>query len=254
VFVADAPNVIAPFNVYSFANVRAVVPELATTPPVTVTFPVPNAVSFPTKTVPAFTVAPPVNVFSLVPPSVNDPLPLFTNPPLPLITPLYTPAPLPPTVNVFTCKFTPPVPAKLPISSLPPNFNTPGDVTVTALPFPTAAPPLTVSVPSFTVVLPVYVFAPPNVNSPAPAFVNANAPPNTPPNTTSLNVVTVAFAVNVPAPFHVSVPFFGPSPMVTLPPKLYAFSKVRSPVGFAVFTSVLRTVTPDIATEPNPNA
>jgi hypothetical protein len=43
VFVAAAPNVIAPFNVYAFDSVRNVVPKLATTPPANVTPPVPNA-------------------------------------------------------------------------------------------------------------------------------------------------------------------------------------------------------------------
>jgi hypothetical protein len=43
VFVAAAPNVTDPFNVYAFDTVRAVVPELATTPPANVTPPVPNA-------------------------------------------------------------------------------------------------------------------------------------------------------------------------------------------------------------------
>jgi hypothetical protein len=74
------------------------------------------------------------------------------------------------------------------------------------------------------------------------------------PNVTALFAVNVVAPPNVPAPFHVSVPFFEPSPIVTLPPKLYAFSKVRSPVGVAVFPAVLRTVTPDIATKPLPNA
>jgi hypothetical protein len=60
VFVANAPNVIAPFNVYPFVNVRAVASELATTPLLSVTPPVPNAALFPTNTLPALTVVPPL--------------------------------------------------------------------------------------------------------------------------------------------------------------------------------------------------
>jgi hypothetical protein len=60
VFVVAAPNVIDPFNVYPFVNIRAVAPELATTPPVSVTPPVPNAALFPTNTLPALTVVPPL--------------------------------------------------------------------------------------------------------------------------------------------------------------------------------------------------
>jgi hypothetical protein len=197
-------------------------------------------------------VTPPVNVFARL--NVNLPVPSFTKePPVPSTTTPTSDAVLPSIVSTFPCRFTVPVPdaVKTPIVSLHPNFKLPLVSNVTVVPSPIADPPLTVNVPPFTFVFPVYVFAPPNVNSPAPAFVNANAPPNAPDITTPLAAVRVVSAVNVPAPLHVSVPFFGPSPMVTLPPKLYEFTKVRFPVGEA---SVLRTVTPDIATEPNPNA
>jgi hypothetical protein len=95
-----SPNVTEPPNVYAFPNVRAVVPSLETIPPPNVNGPVPNAPTLPTNTEPAFTDAPPVNVFA--PLNVSVPLPLFTNaPPVPLITPEYVDTPLPPTVNVF---------------------------------------------------------------------------------------------------------------------------------------------------------
>jgi hypothetical protein len=103
-------------------------------------------------------------------------------------------------------------------------------------------------VPAFTVVFPVYVFAPLNVNSPAPAFVNANPPLTTPPNTTPLAFVTVASAVNVPRPPNVNTPFFTVSPSVTAPPIDTAFAIVR-----AVAPS-LDTTAPASVTTPVPNA
>jgi hypothetical protein len=73
-----------------------------------------------------------------------------------------------------------PVPETLAIVSLPPSFNVPGEVTVTAPASEIAAPPFNVSVPAVTVVIPEYVFAPANVNSPAPAFVKFPLPLTTP--------------------------------------------------------------------------
>jgi hypothetical protein len=85
VFV-PSPRANAPLNVIAFVNVRAAALSLEIFPPLNTTVPVPNAALSPTKTDPALTVAPPLNVFA--PDNVNSPLPLFTNLPVPLITPL----------------------------------------------------------------------------------------------------------------------------------------------------------------------
>jgi hypothetical protein len=112
-----------------------------------------------------------------------------------------------------------------------------------------AAPPSNTSVPTLTVVNPVYVFAPPNVTSPAPIFVNVFAPPPiTPVNRTSLAAVSESAEVNVPAPVNVSTPLFTASPSVTPPPNDTAFDIVR-----AVIPSLERI--PPLTTKvPAPNA
>jgi hypothetical protein len=67
--------------------VYAVPEELESVPPVIVNPPVPNADTFPTRTVPDPMDTPPVNVFA--PLNVKIPVPPLTNePPAPLITPL----------------------------------------------------------------------------------------------------------------------------------------------------------------------
>jgi hypothetical protein len=142
--------------------------------------------------------------------------------------PLYVVVDEPPMVKVFPCKSTPPVPAKLAIASLAPNFKLPGDVTVTAPVSAIAEPPFNVSVPPVTVVVPVYVFAPPSVNSPVPAFVQLPLPLTTPFQFTALATVTVAFAVIAPAPPNVSTPVFAASPSVTLAPIEKPFPSVRA--------------------------
>jgi hypothetical protein len=76
----------------------------------------------------------------------------------------------------------------------------------------------------------VNVFAPPNVSTDAPAFVNENAPPTAPLKTTPLGVVTVVFDVSVPVPPIVKTPVFVPSPSVTNPPTEYTFASVRAVV------------------------
>jgi hypothetical protein len=123
---------------------------------------------------------------------------------------------------------TPPEPARLAIVSLAPNFNIPGDVTVTAPVSAIAEPPFNVSVPPVTVVVPEYVFAPPNVNSPVPAFVKLPLPLTTPFQFTALATVTVAFAVIAPAPPNVSAPLFVGSPNVTFAPIENPFPSVRA--------------------------
>jgi hypothetical protein len=121
-----------------------------------------------------------------------------------------------------------PVPAKLPIVSLAPNFKVPGVVTVTAPASTIAEPPFNVSVPSFTVIVPVCVFAPPNVNSPVPAFTKFPLPLTTPFQFTALATVTVEAAVMAPAPPNVNAPLFVASPRVTSAPIVNALLSARA--------------------------
>jgi hypothetical protein len=123
-------------------------------------------------------------------------------------------------VSTFPCTSTVPLPLAVntPTVSLDPNFKLPLVANVTVVPSPIALPPLNVNVPAFTVVFPENVFAPPSVSSPAPVFVNAKAPPKTPPKTTGLDAVTVVADDIVPAPVKVRIPFFAESPMLTAPP------------------------------------
>jgi hypothetical protein len=94
-------------------------------------------------------------------------------------------------------------------------------VPITNAPVPNPALFPTRTVPAFTVTPPVNEFAPPNVKADEPAFVNENAPPPIAPlKTTTLGVVTVVFALSVPVPLRVKLPFKVPvaSPNVTVPP------------------------------------
>jgi hypothetical protein len=84
--LVPSPSANDPLKLNAFANARDVTLSLAIFPPLNTTVPVPNAESSPTQTVPALTVAPPLNKFTPV--RVNAPLPLFNNLPLPPITPL----------------------------------------------------------------------------------------------------------------------------------------------------------------------
>jgi hypothetical protein len=203
-----SPNVNVPDNEYPFANVRSfagVTPLLMSVPPVMVKVPAPNPELFPTRTVPELMETPPLNVFT--PLNVVAPVPARTNPPDPLIAPLRTPVvSVPFTVSEKVCKFTAPLPVKLPIVSFAPNFKVPGELTVTDPASAIAAPPFKVSVPPLTVVVPVYVFAPANVNSPDPAFVQFPPPLTTPFHVTTLSVVTVAPAVIAPVPLKLNAP------------------------------------------------
>jgi hypothetical protein len=228
-FVAS-PSVIVPDSEYPFVNVRSPPPAAAlleSVPPVIVSVPVPNPALFPTRTVPPPIVTPPVNVFT--PLNVVAPVPPRTNPPVPLITPESTPVvAVPPTVSVDVCKFTAPLPLKLPIVSFAPSFNTPGEFTVTTPVSTIAAPPFNVSVPPVTVVVPVWLFAPAIVNSPTPAFVKFPVPLKTPFQFTALNTVTVDAAVIAPAPPNVNAPLFDACPNVTFAPMVNPFANVRA--------------------------
>jgi hypothetical protein len=67
-----------------------------------------------------------------------------------------------------------------------------------------------------TATAPVNVFAPPNVNSPAPAFVNPNPPDTTPDNVTPEATLKTVSADNATPPDNVNAPLFvaSPSPIV----------------------------------------
>jgi hypothetical protein len=92
----------------------------------------------------------------------------------------------------------------------------------------------------------VYVFAPPNVSSSAPAFVKFPVPLTTPFQLTALNTVTVALAVSAPAPPKVNAPLLVASPIVTLAPRVNPLLNVR-----AVAES-LETTTPAVFNVNNP--
>jgi hypothetical protein len=91
-------------------------------------------------------------------------------------------------------------------------------VAIEKSPVPKAALLPTRTVPNATDTPPENVFAPPNVSTDAPSFVNEKDPPTAPLNTTTLGVVTVVFEVKAPLPLNVSIPEFAASPIVTAPP------------------------------------
>jgi hypothetical protein len=150
-----------------------------------------------------------------------------------------------------------------PNDTAPPMFNTFASVlpatesldTVApanvSTPVPNAALSPTRTMPALNTAPPSNVFAPPKVNVPPPAFVNANDPPKTPPKITSLDTVSAVSASNVPEPLNVSTPVFVASPIPTAPLNSYAFANVRSPAPALV---VLETVAPAIFKTPVPNA
>jgi hypothetical protein len=192
------------------------VPSLVTVDPVfNATEPVPNAASLPTRSVPAFTVTPPLNV--LVPVTVIVPVPAFVSNPLPDTTPPNTTAAFAVTVNPYVCKFnapsvtalatvtvefaeTDPAPLKVsgPLLAKLPNVVEPPityalvklraevellDTTPPAkvsVPVPNAALSPTSTVPAFTVTPPLNVFAPESVSEPELAFTKAPVPVITP--------------------------------------------------------------------------
>jgi hypothetical protein len=184
------------------------------------------------------TVVVPVYVFA--PPNVNSPVPAFVRFPLPLTTPFQftalatvtveaaVSAPAPPNVNApFNESVASPNVTFAPIENPFANVRAAVESLETTTPAvfnvkdpPPSPPSLPIrNVPAVTVTPPVNVFAPLNVSTEAPDFVNDTAPPPIAPlKTTTLGVVTVVFAVNVPAPLNVNAPMFVPSPNVTAPP------------------------------------
>ena len=176
-------------NTKAFASVRAVDPwaykrVVTPAPGANVTVPEPNAVSFPATTEPAPTETAPLNVFA--PLSVNAAAPVFTKPPVPLITPLNAVSAEPPNVRLKLCRFTEPAPATDAIVSAAFSFKVAPEATVTGAVSKTAAPPVNPKVPALTVIPSVLVFVPANVNSADPAFVNINEPVTFPFKVTAL--------------------------------------------------------------------
>jgi hypothetical protein len=180
--------------------------------------------------VPPFTVADPLNVFA--PLKVNSADPVFTNDPVPLITPENVVFAEPPNVSVFAKSPTEPAPANVPNVSDAPSPNVAPDATVTATPSANAAPPDNVSVPALTAAAPVNVFAPPSVNSPAPAFVKPNPPETTPLNVTPDATFRTVSADNATPPDNVNAPLFVTSPNPIVPVafglKTNAFASARA--------------------------
>jgi hypothetical protein len=102
------------------------------------------------------------------------------------------------------------------VRAVPESLDTVPPFTVNT-PLP-SAPSLPINtLPALATTPPLNVLTPPNVKSPEPDFVSANAPPKTPPNTTPLAIANVVAPVNVPAPVSVNVPVFTESPSVITP-------------------------------------
>jgi hypothetical protein len=152
------------------------------------------------------------------------------------------PAPL--KVNTFACKLTAPAPANVPISSSLANFNVPPALTVTAMLFANALPPLSVRVPALTSVAPLNVFAPLNVNSADPAFVRSNAPLTTPLIVTPLATVNVVAADNAAAPENVSAPSLVTSPSTSAPLSDHPFVTARAVEPLLAIFPPLNTTVP----------
>jgi hypothetical protein len=93
------------------------------------------------------------------------------------------------------------------------------------------------------------VFAPDSVNTPAPAFVNAAEPLNTPESATSDATVSVVAPVIAAEPEKLSAPLLVASPSVTSPAKFNAFASAR-----AVAPSLDNPVPVANVTAPAPNA
>jgi hypothetical protein len=168
-----------------------------------------------------------VNV--LAPRNVVAPVPSRTKAPLPLITPDKSPeVNAPPTVNVYVCRFTAPLPPKLPTLSFAPSFKIPGEFTVKVPASAIASPPIKVNVPAETVVVPEYKLTPPNVSSLGPFFVKFPVPLTAPFQLTKLCTVTVGLPERVPSPANVNAPLFVVSPNVVLLPMVNAFPMLRA--------------------------
>jgi hypothetical protein len=189
-------------------------------------------------------------VYVFAPPNVNSPAPAFVKFPLPLTTPFQftalatvtvepaVSAPVPPNVNAPLFVPSPnvtsaPMVKEFPTARADPESletATPAVVNVNSPdPRPASFPILTtLPAPPVTVTPPVNVFTPLNVRTDAPALVNENAPPSTPPRVVGLSVVNVVLPVSVPPPLKVNAPLFVASPIVTAPPNEYPFVNVRA--------------------------
>jgi hypothetical protein len=123
-----------------------------------------------------------------------------------------------------------PAPFTLEICWAAESFNVAAVPTVTGVVFSTAAPPASVSVPAFTEVAPVNVFAPASVNSEEPPLAIPKIPLTTPDNVTGLSVSTLIALPNAAAPPKLSAPLFAESPIVKVPDNANALSTERAAV------------------------
>ena len=244
---AESPSVKVPSISSVFAICRAAAESLERRPPLSDKVPLPSARLFPIWIVPAASRTPPVKVFDPV--SASADCPVFQRlPDVPLITPPKVVDAIPPTVSVLLCRFTDPVPARLPISSALANRSVPAASIISAAVFAIAVPPAIVRMPALTVVVPVKVFTPASVSWPAPALLNPNAPLTTPFKATALSTVSATLEARVTAPPIVRVPAFATLPNPSVPESVSALLKLR-----AVAES-LETRPPLITIAPIPNA
>jgi hypothetical protein len=245
-FVAS-PNTKEPLKSIALANVRGVALSLEIRPPLKTNVPVPSAALLPTWIPPAERSTPPMKSFAPV--SVSTDKPFFLKEPLLfVINPLKVVSLDPLTVNRLVSRSTTPDPASEAISSSLASFIVPFALTVTAMLFANALPPLNVNVPAFTTVAPLNVFTPDNVNSPAPSFVRSYAPLTTPLSVTPLATVNVVAPESAAAPVNVNAPLFVPSPSANAPLNPNAFVTVLAvPPLLEIFPALNTTV-------PLPNA
>ena len=147
-----APKVRSPPRTTALANVRAEEPTAEITPAFRVTVPVPKEVSVPAKTVPAFSVNPPVKALAVE--SVRVPAPFLVRPPL-------VPETIPAKVTSATVAI---VRIALPSATVPPKERAPSFVASPSVTEPPSArllakaratEPMLASSPALRVIVPV---------------------------------------------------------------------------------------------------
>ena len=176
-----------------------------------------------------------------MPVSVKVPAPCLVKPPVELlITPSNWVLVALPVVKVpapsVTLPPAAPPPARLPmVTLLPFRFSTAAATLarLTLLPTPNALVLAADKPPAFTLVAPVYRFAPLRVNVPAPCFVNPPIPLITPSN----EVLPALPEVSVPAP-RVRLPPVPPPPARLPMVRLLPFKSSATPTAFASVTSL----------------
>ena len=224
--MVDTPNPMLPLIAAGLLSVRATDESLETVPPASLRTPAPAAAFAPSSSTPLLMLKPPLKVFAAARVKVADPI--FTSAPEPLITPPKLEACAPLKVSVLPDKLTNPSPAKLAISSLALKFSAAPVFTVSTMLFASALPPTRVRLPALTVVVPLKVFTPDNVNSAVPAFTSPPLPPSAPANVAALARVIVLPPTSVPLPLKVRLPEFTESPSVKVPESNSAFASVRA--------------------------